>query len=328
LPYLFTALVDSHYIGGPVLRHPSVAFPTDAATYKEMYSFMFGSAIYVLPVVAPNVSSATGYLPKGLWYNLWALTGALNANSADPIVSGPQPTWSPKSPLYVGDIPAYVKAGSVLPFHPQPLNTVAATRISGVSLLCALDSDGNAAGHAAFDDGAEGPLPAAQSNAYYMDFRCSVGPTFAAISSQLRTPNATYAPLTPTAASSASVVVWFPAIVSLASLTAATINNQPIPASAWKSDTDLGFTRLTVVLPEGYDATTAFTLVLGTQLGAPSAPTDDGWFSSTHDRVFVVGGALALLIFLGATFAARRQSRAARRQVPHTAADEEILNCN
>jgi alpha-glucosidase len=166
LPYMFTELVKSHYFGGPVMRHPSVNFPTDLATYHETTTFMLGDSLLVIPVVTPNTTRVSGYVPSGMWYRL-------RPNGTDvAVVTGG--SWLPFASAVYGDtIPVLVKAGTALPVHSSPAETTTATRRGGVSLWCLLDTSGAAIGEAFFGGLNEAPFPADATDAYHVIYSCA-----------------------------------------------------------------------------------------------------------------------------------------------------------
>lgn len=58
--------------GWPVCRHLFLQFPNDANTYNLSFEeFMVGNELLVAPVMNPNTTSISVYLPAGKWENLW-----------------------------------------------------------------------------------------------------------------------------------------------------------------------------------------------------------------------------------------------------------------
>ncbi|MFL3655038.1 MAG: alpha-glucosidase [Halioglobus sp.] len=57
--------------GYPVVRHPWVHYPNDAAVRLLDYQFMVGADFMVAPVLDPETSSVDVYLPKGDWTHLF-----------------------------------------------------------------------------------------------------------------------------------------------------------------------------------------------------------------------------------------------------------------
>lgn len=159
LPYIFTELAQSHFLGGAVTRHLSVEFPSDIATYVERNTFMLGSSVLVVPVTVQDAQTTTSYLPRGPWYDVFTLAVVSINGQQQKVFNTPFDLGSST----VSDIPAMFRGGSVVPMHTTPQLTVAATRSSGVSLLVAFDLQNFAEGEGLFDDGKESIL---EHNAY------------------------------------------------------------------------------------------------------------------------------------------------------------------
>jgi alpha-glucosidase (family GH31 glycosyl hydrolase) len=150
LPYLMTEIIKAHYLGGPVLRHPSVEFPEESGTYAPASSgcFMFGSSIFVAPVLEENATSVTKYLPIADWFRLWQPNAS--------VAGGKVRTYD--SPLYDTSAPAFIVAGTALPLFASPNKTVIDTQQGGLEILCALSKQGYATGSFIVEDG-ESILP-------------------------------------------------------------------------------------------------------------------------------------------------------------------------
>jgi alpha-D-xyloside xylohydrolase len=69
---------------------------------------MFGPSILVAPVLAPDVKTWDVYLPenKAGWYNFWTGKKSLGGQTV-------------KTAAPIGQIPLFVKAGSIVPFGPE-----------------------------------------------------------------------------------------------------------------------------------------------------------------------------------------------------------------
>jgi len=145
LPIFFSEMMRSHFEGGAVLRHLSVEFPLDITTYQETNTFMVGSSILVIPVAVEGANSVTAYVPEGTWYNVWDLSCVTQKGKQE---------FTFSSILYKEPIPALLRGGIVMPLHTRALRQLTATRHTGISLLCLLDSETlTAEGDAWFDDG-------------------------------------------------------------------------------------------------------------------------------------------------------------------------------
>ncbi len=158
LPYISTLLFRVNFDGGVVVRHLSAEFPLEAATYVETTTFMTGPSILVVPVTDEGVSSTLAYLPSPstLWYDLWFEQRAQQPSAGSyPAALRGGASYVLSAKLYDEPIPAFLRAGSILPMHTSAELTLSATRNSGISLLVALDEVGAAAGEGWFDDGAD-----------------------------------------------------------------------------------------------------------------------------------------------------------------------------
>ncbi len=59
--------------GLPVVRHPFIHYPDDPNVYTLSYQqFMVGSEFMIVPVLDPQTSRVTVYLPAGRWGHLWS----------------------------------------------------------------------------------------------------------------------------------------------------------------------------------------------------------------------------------------------------------------
>ena len=70
-PYTRSLMETTHKTGEPVLRPMFYDFPKDANTWELKDQYMFGPDILVAPVVEPDVSTRTVYLPEGNWKHLF-----------------------------------------------------------------------------------------------------------------------------------------------------------------------------------------------------------------------------------------------------------------
>lgn len=75
-PYRAMLMQEAHISGTPVVRHPWLHYPADAQVLPLVDQFMLGPDLMVAPVVAPNRTWVTAYLPsepRG-WFSLWTNT--------------------------------------------------------------------------------------------------------------------------------------------------------------------------------------------------------------------------------------------------------------
>ncbi|NJK97250.1 MAG: DUF5110 domain-containing protein [Bacteroidales bacterium] len=64
-PYIYSAAIENHLTGKPILRAMPLEFPDDREVDNMIYQYMFGDNILV------GVFSDSVYLPQGKWINFW-----------------------------------------------------------------------------------------------------------------------------------------------------------------------------------------------------------------------------------------------------------------
>ncbi|MGM9490352.1 TIM-barrel domain-containing protein [Ideonella sp. YS5] len=116
LPYLYSLAHEVHAKGAPIMRPLVFDFPQDHQALDQAHSYMFGRALHVAPVLAPEVSSWSVYLPRsaGGWVDFW--TGERRVGGR---------THDVPSPLE--RMPLHLRAGSILPLGPVLQSTADAT---------------------------------------------------------------------------------------------------------------------------------------------------------------------------------------------------------
>jgi len=116
LPYLYSVAHEVQAKGAPIMRPLVFDFPNDPQALDQAHSYLFGRALHVAPVLAPDVSSWPVYLPQsaGGWVDFW--TGERRAGGH---------THDVPSPLEC--IPLHLRAGSILPLGPVLQSTAEAT---------------------------------------------------------------------------------------------------------------------------------------------------------------------------------------------------------
>ena len=118
IPYLYAAFNDYHTTGKPPIRALVLDWPDDAKARQIDDQFMFGDSVLVAPMFARsnNVAQASSgsvplpgsetsrkvYLPAGDWYDFWTHAK----------ISGGRTIEATNG---TGQIPLYVKGGSLLP---------------------------------------------------------------------------------------------------------------------------------------------------------------------------------------------------------------------
>ena len=114
-PYLYTEARRTYDTGVAFLRPLYYDWPEDDAAYSNKNEYLFGDQIIVSPVTAPadrimGLATEQVYLPKGDWIE-WP-TGK---HFAGPVTA--------ERSFTIAQIPAYVKAGAIVPMQPPMLHT-------------------------------------------------------------------------------------------------------------------------------------------------------------------------------------------------------------
>jgi alpha-glucosidase len=104
IPYIYTFAAQTASTGAPIIRPLFLEFPSDEKTINLKDEWLLGSRILAAPVLNEG-GKRDVYLPAGGWYDF-------NTNEA---VSGGQILHVTAS---LDTIPAYVRAGSILPLGP------------------------------------------------------------------------------------------------------------------------------------------------------------------------------------------------------------------
>lgn len=116
LPYLYSLAHEVHAKGTPITRPLVFDFPQDPQALDQVHSYMFGRGLHVAPVVAPEASTWSVYLPRseGGWVDFW--TGERRAGGRTHDVASP-----------LERIPLHLRAGTILPLGPVLQSTAEAT---------------------------------------------------------------------------------------------------------------------------------------------------------------------------------------------------------
>ena len=101
-PYLYAAAREHYDSGVPIIRGLFLEYPRDESSYR-FDEFFFGSAILVAPLLTPGLFRQV-YLPPGVWYE-YATNRKLDGGRECTVRAT------------LGEIPIYVKAGSILPLR-------------------------------------------------------------------------------------------------------------------------------------------------------------------------------------------------------------------
>ena len=110
LPYIYTGIEQSTRDGLPFMRPVFLDYPQEEGFYGDNRDFLFGSDIFVAPVVTEMVDAEEIQLPPGDWYDFWS---SRKLNSKDKITLHPA----------LEELPLYVRAGAIIPTQPVVQHT-------------------------------------------------------------------------------------------------------------------------------------------------------------------------------------------------------------
>ncbi|WP_434048390.1 MULTISPECIES: glycoside hydrolase family 31 protein [Sorangium] len=105
MPYIYSLAWKVTSEGYTMMRHLVFDYPVDEKVLDIKDQFLFGPALLVNPVTAAGATSRSVYLPAGTWYDFW--TGSTTDGGRTASVPAP-----------LGEIPLFVKAGSIVPMGP------------------------------------------------------------------------------------------------------------------------------------------------------------------------------------------------------------------
>src|SRR5213592_1121679 len=105
LPYLYTAVRETHDTGLPIMRALWLHYPDDRPAVGRGDEYLWGRDILVAPVVEPRATERRLYLPPGDWYDFW--TGERTRGGREIT-----------RPVDLETLPLYVRAGAILPLGP------------------------------------------------------------------------------------------------------------------------------------------------------------------------------------------------------------------
>ncbi len=117
LPYLYTANVNTHEQGEPLIQPMYYRYPELDASYQTRNQYFFGSELLVAPITQPmdrqtELGKVQVFLPQGDWFDLFR-----NCRyEGDTTIT-----------MYrsLKDIPVLAKAGAIIPFDAHPEQTKA-----------------------------------------------------------------------------------------------------------------------------------------------------------------------------------------------------------
>jgi alpha-glucosidase/alpha-D-xyloside xylohydrolase len=105
LPYIYSAVAETHATGMPLMRGLWLHFPEDEQARTMADEYMFGPALLVAPVLEAGATRRTVYLPAGSWWNFWTNEQVTGGKTLE-------------VPAALETIPVFVRAGSTLATGP------------------------------------------------------------------------------------------------------------------------------------------------------------------------------------------------------------------
>jgi alpha-glucosidase (family GH31 glycosyl hydrolase) len=147
LPYIYSAVGETHATGMPLMRGLWLHFPNDEKARAMADQYMFGPSLLVAPVLSAGATTRTVYLPAGTWWNFWTHEQVSGDRTVE--VSAALET-----------IPVFVRAGTTLPTGPvkqfanqdsnAPVSLTVYPGVDGVSVLYEDDGHSFAFQHGEF----------------------------------------------------------------------------------------------------------------------------------------------------------------------------------
>jgi alpha-glucosidase (family GH31 glycosyl hydrolase) len=105
LPYLYSAVAQTHATGMPLMRSLWLAYPEDAKAVAVSDAYLWGESMLVAPVLEAGATHRTTYLPRGVWWDYWKDVRLEGGSEVTREVD-------------LETIPLYVKAGAIVPTGP------------------------------------------------------------------------------------------------------------------------------------------------------------------------------------------------------------------
>jgi len=105
MPYLYSAVRETHETGLPIMRALWLHYPDDATAVARGDEYLWGRDILVAPVVEKGATSRKLYLPRGAWYDFWTEEKVEGGREVSKAVD-------------LATMPLYARAGSIIPLGP------------------------------------------------------------------------------------------------------------------------------------------------------------------------------------------------------------------
>jgi alpha-glucosidase/alpha-D-xyloside xylohydrolase len=116
IPYLYSAVRETHETGLPIMRALWLHYPDDATAVARGDEYLWGRDMLVAPVVEKGATSRKLYLPRGAWYDFWTEEKVEGGREVSKAVD-------------LATMPLYARAGSIIPLGPVKQYT--AERVDG-----------------------------------------------------------------------------------------------------------------------------------------------------------------------------------------------------
>ena len=105
MPYLYTAVRETHDTGMPIMRALWIHHADDPAAVARGDEYLWGRDLLVAPVVEKGATERRLYLPRGKWIDFW---------TEQPTAGGQELART----VDLATMPLYVRAGAVIPMDP------------------------------------------------------------------------------------------------------------------------------------------------------------------------------------------------------------------
>jgi alpha-glucosidase len=142
LDYLYTAMYRQNQTGAPTINVLFFEYPEDSNTYDIQDQFFFGDSILVSPVLEPNQTSVTAYVPNDLFYDFETHQAVRG--------QGAKMTFNDVS---FTQITTHIRGGSIIPVRVKNANTTTEVRKQNFVAIVAPGLDGTASGSLYLDGG-------------------------------------------------------------------------------------------------------------------------------------------------------------------------------
>ena len=105
MPYLYSAVRETHETGLPIMRALWLHYPDDAMAVARGDEYLWGRDVLVAPVVEKGATARRVYLPRGEWYDFWTEEKLAGGREISRTVD-------------LATMPLYVRAGAIIPLGP------------------------------------------------------------------------------------------------------------------------------------------------------------------------------------------------------------------